>query len=216
LHRPALLLRAVSLRRHLSISLPSSNSPLEGPATTILTWRGRQKGDPKRRLEHQLPRYFAQALRLRIPRTPTVSSSTVTVRDTAVLARFSSLRIAPLAHWTRWAPAFAGVTFVCGPRMCLAPVCLRPPACVWPPVRLRPPARHTGERRYPQPLVATTAAGATEMERRASEASNAPQRERQEGKRSEAAHQATREPGSAGRPVAPLGGRSEATGGPIF
>jgi len=45
--------------------------------------------------------------------------------------------------------------------------------------------------------------------------SNAPQRVRRAGKRSEAPHQATREPGFAGRPVAPLGGRSEATGGPI-
>ena len=87
------------------------------------TFLSRQKGIPKRRFEHQLPRYFAQALRLRIPRTTTVSSSTVTVRDTAVPVRFGSLRIASLAHWTRWAPAFAGVTFVygppcvCGPRM---------------------------------------------------------------------------------------------------
>ena len=45
--------------------------------------------------------------------------------------------------------------------------------------------------------------------------SNAPKRIRQAGKQSEAAHQATREAGFAGRPgVSPLGGRSEATGGP--
>ncbi len=45
----------------------------------------------------------------------------------------------------------------------------------------------------------------------------ATKRERQAGgERSEAEDQATAEPGSPGRPRAPLGGRSEATGGPYF
>jgi len=48
-------------------------------------------------------------------------------------------------------------------------------------------------------------------ERRASKASNAPNRMRQAGKRSEAADQATREPGSAGRPVAPPRGDRRAS-----
>ena len=134
----------------------------------LVLWRGRagsrpgsrntfldcaKKGVPKKRFEHQLPRYFAQALRLQIPRTTTVSSATVTLREPAVPSRLSSLRIAR-----------------------------------------RERARKTRGQ--------------------ASEASEAPKRVRQAGKRSEAAHQATREPGSAGRPVAPFGGRSEATGGP--
>ena len=130
----------------------------------------------RRRSEHQLPRYFAQALRLPIPRTTTVSSSTVTVRDTAVPARLSSLRIGPSHHLV--VPAKA--------------------------------------RRKPGP-TAPVGTGFRRCDRggRVSNASNAPQRVRQAGKRSEAAHQATREPGSPGRPVAPPWGdrRDSAVGG---
>ena len=44
-----------------------------------------------RRIEHQLPRYFAQALRVAIRRSTTVSSATVTERYPALPVRFRSL-----------------------------------------------------------------------------------------------------------------------------
>jgi len=79
-------------------------------------------------------------------------------------------------------------------------------------LRIGPAAtpRRPGESRGPLPQWAPAFAGVTQVWR-ASKASNAPKRMRQAGKRSEAAHQATREPGSAGRPVAPPRGDRRAS-----
>ena len=101
--------------------------------------------------------------------------------------------IAPLAHWKRWAPAFAGVTFL----------------FAIPPVIPANAGTHCSEQpRLPPELQKR------KSKRRASEASNAPNRVRQAGKQSEAADQATREVGFADRPgVAPRGQEAQADWG---
>jgi len=98
-----------------------------------------------------------------------------------------------------------------GPGFRRGDTCLRPLACVC----------------APPPHVIPANAGThcsnahnrrqSEWRGRASKASNAPNRKRQAGKQSEAAPQATREAGSAGRPgVAPWGQEAPADWGALF
>ena len=89
-------------------------APGLGPAADF-PFLSRQEREAKEGAGTPASAHFAQALRLPIPRTPTVSRSTVTVRDAAVPARLSSLRIAPLV-----VPAKAGTH--CPGRHRLSPV----------------------------------------------------------------------------------------------
>ena len=146
-----------------------------GPRTPVTQVSGpytRQEREAKEGAGTPASAHFAQALRLPIPRTTTVSSSTVTVRDTAVPTRLSSLRIGLAAT-----------------------------------------PRRPGESPTDRPV----GTGYRPCDREGERAKRATHRSACDRKASEAAHQATREPGFAGRPVAPPRGdrRASAVGGII-